>query len=257
MRILVTNDDGVHGRGIEHLVLALSGLGEVYVVVPDQQRSSTSHSLTLDRPLRIQKMEEKKYLVNGTPSDCVRLGILGLMRGEVELVVAGINNGPNLGDDISYSGTVGAALEGTLLEIPSFAISLVLTGGYHFEVAASFARFLARWITQERLPRNVYLNVNIPDLSLEEIRGVEITKQGKRVYGRDIQEGMDPRGEKYYWIAGENISGISEEGTDIAAIEHGKISITPLTVDRTDYETVEVLKKWNLDWKNAFSGDLI
>jgi len=256
MRILVTNDDGIHGRGIEHLVRALSGLGEVYVVVPDQQRSSTSHSLTLDKPLRIQKVEEKKYLVNGTASDCVRLGILGLMKEEVELLVAGINNGPNLGDDVSYSGTVGAALEGALLEVPSFALSLVLTGGYHFEVAANFAFFLAKKIVQRGLPKNVYLNVNVPDIALEEIRGVEITRQGKRIYGKEILDRMDPRGEKYYWIAGENISGISEEGTDIAAIEHSKISITPLSVDHTDYKMVEALKKWNLNWKKALSGEL-
>jgi 5'-nucleotidase len=255
MRILVTNDDGIHSRGFEYLVRALSGLGEVYVVLPDQQRSSTSHSLTLDKPLRIQKLEEKKFLVNGTPSDCVRLGVLGLMKEEAELVVAGINNGPNLGDDISYSGTVGAALEGTLLDVPSLAISLVVTGGYHFAVAANFGRLLAEKIIQEGLPRNIYLNVNIPDLPVDEIKGVEITRQGKRIYGKEILERMDPRGEKYYWIAGENVSGISEEGTDIAAIEHSRISITPLSVDRTDYKTVEALKRWNLNWKNAFSGE--
>ena len=256
MRILVTNDDGIHGKGFESLVRALSTLGEVYVVLPDQQRSTTSHSMTLDKPLRIQKLEEKKFLVNGTPSDCVRLGILGLMKGDVELVVAGINNGPNLGDDVTYSGTVGAALEGTLLEIPSFAISLVVTGGYHFEVAANFGRFLAEKIIQQGLPKSVYLNVNVPDLPLDEIRGMEITRQGKRIYGKEIQERMDPRGEKYYWIAGENISGISEEGTDIVAIEHNKISITPLSLDRTDYPMIEVLKRWNLNWKKAFSGEL-
>ncbi|MDH5661770.1 MAG: 5'/3'-nucleotidase SurE [Elusimicrobiota bacterium] len=256
MRILVTNDDGIHGKGFESLVRALSTLGEVYVVLPDRQRSTTSHSMTLDKPLRAQKLKEKKFLVNGTPSDCVRLGILGLMKEDVELVVAGINNGPNLGDDVTYSGTVGAALEGTLLEIPSFAISLVLTGGYHFEVAANFGRFLAEKIIRQGLPKNVYLNVNVPDLPLEEIEGVEITKQGKRIYGRKIQERTDPRGEKYYWIAGENISGISEEGTDITAIEHNRISITPLSLDRTDYGMVEALKKWNLDWKNTPRGEL-
>ncbi len=256
MRILVTNDDGIQGRGVEQLVRALSGLGEVYVVLPDQQRSSTSHTLTLDKPLRIQKLEEKRFLVNGTPSDCVRLGILGLMKEDVELVVAGINNGPNLGDDVTYSGTVGAALEGTLLEVPSFAISLAVTGGYHFEVAANFGRFLAEKIMQQGLPKNVYLNVNIPDLPREEIQGVEMTRQGKRIYGKEIQERRDPRGEKYYWIAGENISGISEQGTDFAAIEHKKISITPLSVDHTDYGMVEDLKRWNLNWKKAVSGEL-
>jgi len=256
MRILVTNDDGIHGRGFEYLVRELSGLGEVYLVLPDQQRSTTSHSMTLDKPLRIQKLEEKKFLVNGTPSDCVRLGILGLMKGDVELVVAGINNGPNLGDDVTYSGTVGAALEGTLLEIPSLAISLVVTGGYHFEVAANFARFLAEKIIQQGLPKNVYLNVNVPDLPLDEIKGMEITRQGKRIYGKEIQERTDPRGEKYYWIAGENISGISEEGTDFACVEHNKISITPLSLDRTDYSMIESLKRWNLNWKKTFSGEL-
>jgi len=256
MRILVTNDDGIHSKGVEYLVRALSGLGEVYVIVPDQQRSAASHSMTLDKPLRVQKLEEKKFLVNGTPSDCVRLGILGLMKEDVELVVAGINSGPNLGDDVSYSGTVGAALEGALLEVPSLAISLVVTGGYHFEVAANFGRFLAGKILQEGLPRNVYLNVNIPDLPVDEIRGVEITRQGKRIYGKEIQERIDPRGEKYYWIAGENLSGVSEQGTDIAAIEHNKISITPLSLDCTDYKMMEALKRRNFDWKNAFSGDV-
>jgi 5'-nucleotidase len=256
MRILVTNDDGIHSRGFEYLVRALSGLGEVYVIVPDQQRSAASHSMTLDKPLRVQKLEERKFLVNGTPSDCVRLGILGLMKEDVELVVAGINTGPNLGDDVSYSGTVGAALEGALLEVPSLAISLVVTGGYHFEVAANFGRFLAAKILQEGLPRNVYLNVNIPDLPVDEIRGVEITRRGKRIYGKEIQERIDPRGEKYYWIAGENLSGVSEQGTDIAAVERNKISITPFSLDSTDYKMMEVLKIWNFDWKNAFSGDV-
>jgi len=250
MRILVTNDDGIHGRGLEYLVQALSGLGEIYVVVPDRQRSTTSHSLTLDKPLRIQKLKEKRFLVNGTPSDCVRLGILGLMEEDLQLVVAGINNGANLGDDINYSGTVGASLEATMLEIPSMAISLVVTGGYHFEVAASFTRSLAEKVVKEGLPRNVYLNVNIPDLPLAEIRGVEITRQGKRIYGKEIQERTDPRGEKYYWISGENLSGIPEEGTDIAAVEQNKISVTPLSLDRTHYGMIEYLKKWNLNWKN-------
>jgi len=254
---LVTNDDGIHGKGFEHLVKKLSGLGEIYVVVPDQQRSAASHSMTLDKPLRVQKLEDKKFLVNGTPSDCVRLGVLGLMKGDVELVVAGINNGPNLGDDVTYSGTVGAALEGTLLGVPSLAISLVLTGAYHFEVAANFGRFLVGKIMNEGLPKNVYLNVNVPDLPIDKIRGVEITRQGRRIYGKEIQERMDPRGEKYYWIAGENISGVAEEGTDIAAIQHNKISITPLSINGTDYGMMEILKRWDLDLKDAVRGELI
>jgi len=254
MRILVTNDDGIYSTGVEHLVRSLSALGEVYVVLPDQQRSSTSHSLTLDKPLRIRKIGEKKFLANGTASDCVRLGVLGLMKEDVELIAAGINNGPNLGDDVSYSGTVGAALEGTLLGIPSFAISLVVRGGYHFDVAADFGRFLAERIIRKGLPKGVCLNVNVPDLTLKEIKGVEITKQGKRIYGKKIMERTDPRGEKYFWIAGENISGISEKGTDITAIEHNRISIMPLSIDRTDYHMVEALKRWNLDWKDSCGG---
>lgn len=245
MRILITNDDGIHSKGLDVLVKAMKDKAKVVVVVPDQERSAVSHSMTLHKPLRLEEIEENTFIINGTPADCVRFGILGLMKKkDIDLVIAGINRGPNLGDDILYSGTVGAAIEGTVLGFPSIAISLVSNGNYYFDVAAEFSCRIVEKIIQYDLSKGIYLNINVPDFPSSQIKGVEITRQGKRIYGREIEQRTDPRGFLYYWIAGESISGIKEQGTDIQAIEEKKISITPLHIDATAYESLEQLRDW-------------
>jgi len=201
-RILVTNDDGIFSEGITLLAEALGTLGEVWVVAPDREQSATGHSLTLSRPLRMQKMEERRFAVDGTPTDCVNLAVLSLLKDDPpDLVCSGINFGLNLGDDVTYSGTVSATFEGTLLGIPSFAFSQEVAEGFSFAPAAAFARELARIVLADELdlPRDLLLNVNVP---AGPIRGVRFARLGRRVYKQSVIEKLDPRGRKYYWIAG-------------------------------------------------------
>ncbi|HLB02802.1 MAG TPA: 5'/3'-nucleotidase SurE [Nitrospiria bacterium] len=243
VRILVSNDDGVHSRGLHILAAALKEIGEIYVVAPDRVRNAAGHALTLHKPLRVEQLEERVFSVSGTPTDCINLGIR-IMKGKPLLVVAGINKGENLGDDVTYSGTVSAAMEGTLLGIPSFSISISGEGDYHFDVAARFAQQLASQILKKGLPRDTLLNVNVPDLPKEKIQGVKFTCLGKRVYEDVIVEKVDPRGKKYYWIAGNRIVFEGRRNTDFEALQAGKISVTPLKLDLTDYKTLARLKSW-------------
>lgn len=242
-KILVSNDDGVHSRGLHILAQALEDLGEVYVVAPDRERNAAGHALTLHKPLRVEKLQERVFSISGTPTDCINLGVR-LMKGKPHLVVAGINKGENLGDDVTYSGTVSAAIEGTLIGIPSFAISMAGDGDYRFEVAAHFAKRLAQQVIKEGLPKDTLLNVNVPNLPREKIRGVKLTCLGKRGYEDVIVEKVDPRGKKYYWIAGNRIIFEGRSNTDFQALQAGKVSVTPLKLDLTDYETLERLKSW-------------
>ena len=185
--ILVSNDDGVHSAGIAALAEALRDLGQVVVVAPDRERSAVSHSLTLHRPLRVEEIGPGRYAVDGTPTDCVNLGVNGILPRRPALVVSGINKGANLGDDVTYSGTVSAAMEGTLLGLPAFAISLLGRGDFRFEVAARFARRLAAWVFERGLPPDTLLNVNVPaPLDGEPIRGFALTRMGRRRYGDAI-----------------------------------------------------------------------
>lgn len=237
-RILVTNDDGVFSEGIRLLAEALAPLGEVVVVAPDREQSATGHSLTLHRPLRLQKLEENRYGVDGTPTDCVNLGVLHLLKDDPpDLVVSGINFGSNLGDDVTYSGTVSATFEGTLLGIPSVAFSQEVAEGFSFAPGAAFAQRLIGELLGRDLPRDLLLNVNIPAGA---IRGARFTKLGRRVYQQSIVEKLDPRGRKYYWIAGTPIWQPGE-GTDFEAISQGFVSVTPLHLDLTDYRGLERL----------------
>jgi 5'-nucleotidase len=244
LRILVSNDDGIHSEGIIALAEALEDLGEVFVVAPDREQSASSHALTLHRPLRIKEIKNRWFAVDGTPADCILLGVKKILQDrKPSLVVSGINKGPNLGDDIIYSGTVSAAMEGTLLGIPSFAISLVSRNNFQFETASKFARRLARFILERGIPSDTFLNVNVPNLKEEEIRSYEITRQGRRVYGEVVIENIDPRGEKYYWIGGgEPGYDKSMEGTDFQAVYSNRISITPLSLDMTNYTSIKELK---------------
>ena len=236
-RILVTNDDGIFSEGIKLLAAALSEVGDVSVVAPDREQSATSHSLTLHRPLRLRKIEDHWWAVDGSPTDCVNLGVLHLFKDDPpDIVASGINFGSNLGDDVTYSGTVSATFESSLLGIPSVAFSQAVGERFSFERGARFAERMIRELAeQEDLARDLLLNVNFP---FGDFRGVEITRLGRRVYQQTIVERLDPRGRKYYWIAGTP-EWKEEEGTDFAAVEAGKVSITPLHLDLTDYRGLE------------------
>ena len=248
-RILVCNDDGVYGPGLRPLVRALSRLGAVTVVVPDQDRSAVSHSLTLHAPLRVRTVGRNFYILNGSPADCARFGILGILEERVDLVVSGINHGFNLGEDVTYSGTVAAAMEATLLDKPAIAVSRGIgpEGPASFAVAADFARKLGSEVLRRGLPQGVCLNVNVPALPRARLRGVAVAGLGRRVYGRKITGRVDPRGHRYFWLAGTQVSSISTPGSDVAAVEAGRISITPLHSDTTDRPAIQALRKWNLE----------
>ncbi len=246
-RILVTNDDGIHSPGLTTLAEALTEVGEVTIVAPDRERSAVSHALTLHRPLRINQIREKVWAVEGTPTDCVYLATRSLLKdARPELVASGINMGSNLGDDIHYSGTVSAAFEGTVLGIPSMAISCVGRGPHRFETAAGFAVRLARRVLEEKLPGDLLLNVNVPNLPPERIAGIAITRMGKRHYGDAVIENVDPRGRKYYWIGGTELDAEDIAGSDCNAVLEGKISVTPLHLDLTHHGAIATLKGWSL-----------
>jgi 5'-nucleotidase len=236
-RILVTNDDGIFSEGLKLLAQAMAELGEVWVVAPDREQSATGHALTLSRPLRMQKVEERWYAVDGTPTDCVNLAVLSLLQDHPpDLVVSGINFGLNLGDDVTYSGTVSATFEGTLLGIPSVAFSQEVAEGFSFAPAARFARELVRvLLSAAELPPDLLLNCNVPAGPLQ---GVSFTRLGRRVYKQSVIEKTDPRGRKYYWIAGTPQWQLAT-GTDYEAVSTGRISVTPLHLDLTYYPGLE------------------
>jgi len=245
--ILVTNDDGIGATGLLALTEVLGTLSEVMVIAPDREQSATSHSLTLNHPLRVKEVEQSMLSVDGTPTDCVLLAFNGLLKEKPKLVVAGINHGWNLGEDVSYSGTVAAAIEGVLQGAPSFAISLAGKPPYSFEVASSFALKLARMILEKGMDSQTLLNVNVPNVPGASISRVKVTKLGKRLYRDLLIKKVDPRGRSYYWIGGNEPSWRSTEGhTDFRAIEEGMISITPLHLDMTDYARISEIESWNL-----------
>jgi len=244
MVILLSNDDGVYAQGLVVLMEHLQDLAEVYVVAPDREKSAVSHAVTLHRPLRVEKNKDRVFAVDGTPTDCVILAVNKLLKERPDLLVSGINQGGNMGDDITYSGTVSAAMEGTILGIPSIAISLVIEKHRNFKVAAEFAKKLVKWVMQNPLPKNTFLNVNVPDVaSYTELKGIKWTRQGKMLYADSIDELIDPRGRKYYWIGGVPLKDIeNEDDTDIGAVSKGYISITPVHLDLTDYVALKLLK---------------
>jgi 5'-nucleotidase len=232
-RILVTNDDGIFSEGLKQLAAAMAELGEVLVVAPDREQSATGHALTLTRPLRMHKVQDHWYAVDGTPTDCVNLAVLALLKdAQFDLVCSGINFGLNLGDDVTYSGTVSATFEGALLGIRSLAFSQEIAEGYSFTRAARFARELAAAVLAAGdLPPDLLLNVNVP---ARPIQGVSFTRLGRRVYKQSVEEKLDPRGRKYYWIGGSP-QWQMDVGTDHEAVSSGRISVTPLHLDLTYY----------------------
>ncbi|HTY79579.1 MAG TPA: 5'/3'-nucleotidase SurE [Candidatus Bathyarchaeia archaeon] len=239
--ILVTNDDGVHAAGLSALAAALNDLGDVYVVAPDREQSAVGHALTLHRPLRVTQVGERRFAVNGTPSDCVNLAVLGLLPERPVLVASGINHGSNLGDDVTYSGTVSAAMEGTLLGVPSMAVSRGEAGEGNFDSAGAVARLVASRVLVEGLPAKTLLNVNVP---AGPAGGIRMTRLGHRVYREKIVQETDPRGLPYYWIGAGPPEWNEDEGSDISAVNRGWASVTPLHLDLTHYGALGRMADW-------------
>jgi 5'-nucleotidase len=243
---MVTNDDGIHAPGIRALASALRALGDVTVVAPDRERSAVGHALTLNSPLRVFELHDGFFAVDGTPTDCVNMGIHSLLPFRPDLVVSGINHGANLGDDVTYSGTVAAAIEATLMGLPAIAVSLATfdRNGY-FPEAAQVAVRVARQVIANGLPEDTFLNVNVPNCSAEELNPPLITRQGKRSFVGSIVDKTDPRGRKYYWIGSGEADFNDYEGTDFHAINRNHVSITPLHLDLTNYESMKVISAWD------------
>ena len=236
--ILVTNDDGISAPGLELLAAALDELGDVRVYAPDRQQSAVGHGVSLHKPLRVTKLRDRWFMVDGTPTDCVMLAARDMLGRRPDLIVSGINAGPNLGDDVTYSGTVAGAYEGMLLGVASFAVSSVSHNPRYFSTAALASAKIAAHLLEHGLPADTMLNVNVPDLPHEEIAGLAITRMGRRNYQDEIIHRTDPRGGAYYWIGGANPTHVAEEGTDFEAIEANKVSVTPLRRDLTHHEVM-------------------
>ncbi len=251
MRILVTNDDGVHSDGIFFLKTALSALGEVFVVAPERPRSAAGHAITLHKPLRLKKVELRDgsvaYAASGTPADCTTLGAQVVMEHDVDLVVSGINHGPNLGWDVHYSGTVAAAKEGAMIGYPAIAVSVAsFDESINYAPSANIAARMARWLFDHPMPERTLININAPNLPDNEIKGVAVTFQGPRQYVDRIDKRTDPAGRDYYWLGGTLADLRAPEGSDVHAIAEGKISITPLQLDLTAHALMrDLTREWD------------
>lgn len=243
MRILLSNDDGYRAPGIQCLAEALSSIAEVTTIAPDRDRSGASNSLTLDRPLTVTKVKEAVYCVNGTPTDCVHLALTGLFDQLPDMVISGINRGYNLGDDVMYSGTVAAAIEGRYLGLPTLAVSLG-NPCQHYQAAAELVKNLVAGICQRPLPSDTILNVNVPDLPIEKIEGLQLTYFGKRHPSEPLIKMENPRGQTVYWIGLAGAARDINDGSDFYAVKSSKVSITPFRLDWTDYEGFERLQQW-------------
>ncbi len=246
MRVLVSNDDGVDSAGIRVLAESLAGVGDVVVVAPDRDHSGASNSLTLGLPIRVHPHGKNIYRVSGTPTDCVHLALSGLLEKEPDIVVSGINNAPNLGDDVIYSGTVSAAMEGRFLGLPAIAVSLV-TGEdpeYHYASAARAVLMLMRQLLVDPLPADTILNVNVPDRAWNDIAGFEVTRLGKRHRSAPCVQQTDPRGRPIWWIGPAGKVDDDGPGTDFDAVARGFVSVTPIHVDLTRYQALEKVSSW-------------
>ena len=244
MRILVTNDDGVHSPGLTALAKALARVGEVWVVAPDRERTAVAHAVTLHKPLRVQQLGTRIYAVNGTPVDCVNLAVLKVLSAPPDLLVSGINKGVNLGDDVLYSGTVSAAMEGTILGVPSMAVSQEGQEHFNFDAGVRYAVRIARLILKEGLPDETLVNLNIPNRPFKSITGVRITCLSRRRFDNPIIEKVDPHGRTYYWIAGTRVSWSRNKDADHEALEQGAVSLTPIHLDTTNHGVLDRFRKW-------------
>ena len=244
MKILVSNDDGYLATGINTLTAALEKVADVVVVAPDRNRSAASNSLTLKVPLRVSEVAPERYKVDGTPSDCVHLALTGFLDFVPDLVVSGINHGANLGDDVIYSGTVAAAMEGRFLGLPTIAVSLVGNSLQHFDTAAAVASELVQKIERAPLASDVVLNLNVPDISLGDLKGIQATRLGFRHKSEQILKDTDPYGRPIYWVGPAGDGQDAGEGTDFFAVAQGYASVTPLKVDLTRYTAIDDLSDW-------------
>jgi len=254
IHILVTNDDGIYAPGIKMLWQELSRIGKVAVVAPDSERSATSHAITVNHPIRVDEFCVAKdnicgWRISGTPSDCVKIAVEALLPEPPDVIVSGINQGPNLGTDVIYSGTVSAAIEGAMHGIPSLAISLdswLPSTADDFRPAAVFAVRLVQLLQDHALPPNTLLNVNVPALPEDRIQGVAITKLGVIRYKNTFEKRQDPRGRIYYWMGGDVMDTANEPDSDVEAVKSGKISVTPIHFDLTNYAIINLLKGWDI-----------
>jgi 5'-nucleotidase len=244
MKILLSNDDGYHAEGLAALASAVGSLAETVIVAPDRNQSGASHSLTLDAPLRVGTTAEGVYFVSGTPTDCVHLAITGLLDEEPDMVVAGINHGSNLGDDVLYSGTVAAAIEGRFLGLPAIAVSLTGDDPQHFSTAAQATCSLIERLWNHPLPADTILNVNVPDVPFDELRGYQATRLGFRHRSEPMVQAFDPKGQPIYWVGPAGSGQDAGPGTDFHAVGEGFVSVTPMQVDLTRYDAIETLGVW-------------
>ncbi|NND44492.1 MAG: 5'/3'-nucleotidase SurE [Xanthomonadales bacterium] len=245
MKLLISNDDGISAEGIQVLSRAMRALGEVTIVAPDQNRSGASNSLTLEFPIRIKELEEGVFRVSGTPTDCVHIALTGLLENDPDMVISGINHGANLGDDVIYSGTVAAAMEGRFLGLPAIAVSLVCEDGEaHFATAGEAVVRLVRLLLEDPLPADTILNVNVPNRPWEDIRGFEVTRLGHRHRAEPTVKSHDPRGQPVYWIGPAGAEHDAGPGTDFDAVRRGYISVTPIHVDLTRYQALDQVAGW-------------
>jgi 5'-nucleotidase len=253
LKILLTNDDGIYAAGLAELWAVLKEIAEITVVAPNRERSATGHGITVDRPLRAERLsmfEGRAWAVDGTPADCVKLAVKCLLEDQPDLIVAGINRGPNLAIDVLYSGTVSGALEGVILGFPALAVSVTEFDHPDYRCAALFAKSLIPKILRISIGRDTLLNVNVPSLPASEIAGVRITKLGSKRYLNAFEVRTDPRGRKYYWLGGESVVDVEDGAdTDVAAIGEKNISITPIHLDTTNYHALDLLRDMKLDLK--------
>lgn len=243
-RILLSNDDGYLAPGLACLAAALGAVADITVVAPERDRSGASNSLTLTNPLRVHRAANGFTYVDGTPTDCVHLAITGLMEAEPDMVVSGINHGANLGDDVLYSGTVAAAMEGRFLGLPAIAVSLAGARGEHFATAARVVAQLLDRLERDPLPADTILNVNVPDVSYEQLAGIEATRLGHRHKAEPVVRGHDPQGRIIYWVGPPGAAADAGPGTDFYAIQHTRVSVTPLHVDLTRYTALDQVASW-------------
>ncbi len=244
MRILVSNDDGVSAPGLQVLANTLSLIAEIDVIAPDRNRSGASNSLTLSHPLRVKRLDNGYHSVEGTPTDCVHLALTGYFDTMADMVVSGINDGANLGDDVLYSGTVAAAMEGRFLGLPAIAVSMVGSNIKHFDTAAEIIRQLVIQLKTHALPSQTMFNVNVPDLPLHEIKSVEVTRLGSRHRAEPLIKARDPRGHPIYWVGPPGAASDSGPGTDFYAVSRGSVSITPIHLDMTHYKIFDEVATW-------------
>jgi 5'-nucleotidase len=249
MHFLVSNDDGINATGIKALAEVLQELGDVTIYAPSADRSGASNSLTLDRPVRIHKTAENRFAVDGTPTDCVHMALTGLMQQEPDMVCSGINNAANLGDDVLYSGTVAAAIEGRHLGLPAIALSLATNrksrNERHFKTAQYYVKKIIENLKANPLPQDTILNINFPDLPIDQVKGIKVTRFGNRHKAENTVKELDPRGRAIYWIGPAGPEADAGEGTDFHAIKNGFVSITPMHVDMTKHSVIDNLRAWS------------